>query len=183
MALQQNPEQRLVVGRSSEAVLHHDVSGGGYRVAGVVVETRLMAKQLLHGDVVISLVLDAIIIGGIVEDSLRSEHLLVQLQFLHLLQFHDAHSRDELRYRGKSHQHVGLHLDALFLVSPSESAGVEQGVVAGDDELGTVYFPSFQVSLYHGVNLVVFLSLGQCVRDGVVDVRLGQGIRFSLLVR
>ena len=102
-----------------------------------------MAKQLLHGDVVISLVLDAIVIGGIVQDAFFAEHLLVQLQFLHLLQFHDAHSRDELRYRGESHQHVGLHLDALFLVSPAESAGVEQGVVAGDDELGTVYFPSF----------------------------------------
>ena len=53
MTLQENPEQGRVVGRGGEAVLHHDVTGGGYRVAGIVVETCLVAQQLLYGDVVV----------------------------------------------------------------------------------------------------------------------------------
>ncbi len=44
-----------------------------YRVAGIVVETCLVAQQLLYGDVVVALVLDAVIIGGIAEDALLSE--------------------------------------------------------------------------------------------------------------
>ena len=147
MALQEKLEQGLMVWRSSEMVLHHDVAGRGYRVAGIVVETCLMAQQLFYGDVVVALVLDTVIVGGIVQDSLRSEYLLVHLELLHFLQFHDAYGGDELGNGSEAHQHVRFHSDAPLLVCPSETAGIEQGVVAGDDELCAVDFPSLEVSL------------------------------------
>ena len=69
-----------------------------------------------------------------------------------------------------AHQHIGFHADAPFLVCPSESTGIEQGVVAGDDELGTVDFPSLEVSLDDGIHLLVCLSLGEGIGDGIVDM-------------
>ena len=183
MALQENLEQGLMVWRSSEMVLHHDVAGRGYRVAGIVVETCLMAQQLFYGDVVVSLVLDTVVVGGIVQDSLRSEYLLVHLELLHLLQFHDANGGDELGNGSEAHQHVRFHSDAPFLVCPSETAGIEQGVVAGDDELCTVDFPSLEVSLHERIHLVVFLTLGEGIADGIVDMRLGERILCLLLIR
>jgi hypothetical protein len=62
MPFQENLEQRRMIGRRSETVLHHDVAGGRYRVAGIVGKSSLMAQQLFHGDVVVPLVLDAVII-------------------------------------------------------------------------------------------------------------------------
>ena len=106
-------------------VLHHDVAGGRYRVAGIVVETSLMAQQLFYGDVVISLVLDTVVVNGIAQDSLFAKHLLVQLEFLHLLQLHDTYGCNQFRYRGEAHQHVRLHSDTSLLICHSESAGIE----------------------------------------------------------
>ncbi len=51
-----------MIGRRSETVLHHDVAGGRYRVTSIVGKSSLMAQQLFHGDVVVPLVLDAVII-------------------------------------------------------------------------------------------------------------------------
>ena len=125
VALQENLEQGRVIWRRSEMVLHHDVAGGRYRVAGIIVETRLMAQQLFYGNVVISLVLDAVVINGIAQDSLSAKHLFVQLEFLHLLQLHDTYGCNQFRYRGEAHQHVRLHSDASLLIRHSESAGIE----------------------------------------------------------
>ena len=125
MALQENLEQGRVIWRRSEMVLHHDVAGGRYRVAGIIVETRLMAQQLFYGNVVISLVLDAVVINGIAQDSLSAKHLFVQLEFLHLLQLHDTYGCNQFRYGGKAHQHVRFHPGAPLLIRHSESAGIE----------------------------------------------------------
>ena len=129
-----------------------------------------MAQQLFYGDVVVALVLDTVVIGGIAEDALLSEHLVAHAQLLHLYELHNAGSGDELGYGCKAHQHVGFHADALLLVCPSESMGIEQGVVTGDDELGTVDFPSLEVSLYDGIHFLVCLSSGEGIGDGIVDM-------------
>ncbi len=63
-----------------------------------------------------------------------------------------------------------VHADAPFLVSPCQIHGHEQGVVAGDDELGTVDFPYSEVSLDDGIHLLVCLSLGEGIGDGIVDM-------------
>ena len=125
VALQENLEQGRVIRWRLKMVLHHDVAGGRYRVTGIVVETCLMAQQLFYGDVVISLVLDTVVVNGIAQDSLFAKHLLVQLEFLHLLQLHDTYGCNQFRYRGEAHQHVRLHSDASLLIRHSESAGIE----------------------------------------------------------
>ena len=125
VALQENLEQGRVIRWRFEMVLHHDVAGGRYRVTGIVVETSLMPQQLFYGDVVISLVLDTVVVNGIAQDSPFAKHLLVQLEFLHLLQLHDTYGCNQFRYRGEAHQHVRLHSDASFLIRHSESAGIE----------------------------------------------------------
>ena len=148
-----------MVGGSSEVILHDNVSCREHRVACSVGKTCIVSEQLFYGYIVVSVVLDAVVVGRIIENTFRTKYFVAHPDFLHLHKFHDACGSDEFRNRGESHYHIGFHQDTFFFIRITKSAGIEEGIVAGNDELCSIDFPSFQIACHKRVKLLVFLSV------------------------
>ena len=148
-----------MVGWSSEVILHDNVSCREHRVSSSVGKTCIVSEQLFYGYIVVSVVLDAVVVGRIVENSFRTKDFVAHPDFLHLHQSHDTYGSDEFGNRCESHHHIGLHLDSFFFISITKSSCIEEGIVAGNDELRSIDFPSFQITCHKRVKLLVFLPV------------------------
>ena len=167
---QHDAQQIAVVGWSGEVVLLHNVARREYRVAGIVGETCLMAQQLLDGYVEVAFVAYGVDVERVVQNALRSEHLVRQAHLAHVAQLHYAHSRDELRHRCHAHDVRRLHRILLVDVGETESACVEQRVVARYCELSAVYLPALEVAAHDRVHGVQLGLVGERVAERVVEV-------------
>ena len=170
MAAQQNAQQLTVRGRRGQTVLHHDIARGRHGVAGVVVESCLVAEQLFDGDVVVTLVAYGVDVGRVVEYSLWTEHLVAKFQTPHFLQLHYSHGGDELRHRRHTHDVARFHKHVALLVGPSVALHIEQRIVAGDGKLRPVELPPLQIAAHDAVHIVQFRHIHQCVCERVVEV-------------
>ena len=170
VSAQYDAQQCAVVGWGGEVVLLHNVARREYRVAGIVGETSLMAQQLLDGYVEVAFVAYGVDVERVVQNALRSEHLVRQTHLAHVAQLHYAHSRDEFRHRRHAHDVRRLHRILLVDVGETESACVEQRVVARYGELSAVYLPALEVAAHDRVHGVHLGLVGDRVAERVVEV-------------